>query len=106
MLVGFAVALALAFLSVVRVSSDGFAYRKAVVWSNKSVLDLSQKSFPEGSTLPLNTEPGRFATIVDQYVALATSDEVVNSLKKQGLLTPARGKQRHSHSPRPQCRLP
>ena len=91
MLVGFAVALALAFLSVVRVSADGFAYRKDLIWSNKSVLVLSQKSFPEGSTLPPNTEPGRFATIVDQYVALATSDEVVNSLKKQGLLSPIAG---------------
>ena len=85
-LVGFAVALALAFLSVVHVSSDGFAYRKPVIWSNKSVLNLSQMSFPEGSTLPRNTEPGRFPTIVDQYVALATSDEVITSLRRQGLL--------------------
>jgi hypothetical protein len=75
----------------VRVSSDGFAYRKSETWSNKSVLNLSQKNFPEGSTLPRNTEPGRFATLVDQYVALATSDEVIAALKKQGLVEPQAG---------------
>jgi capsular polysaccharide biosynthesis protein len=90
--VGLAVALILAFLSVVRVSSDGLAYRKPEIWSNASVLVLSQKSFPEGSSaLPPNTDPNRFAAIVDQYAALATSDEVIASLKRQGLLKPDAG---------------
>jgi hypothetical protein len=87
--IGLVGALALAFLSVARVSSDGFAYRKPETWSNASVLVLSQESFPEGrSALPPNTDPSRFATIVDQYAALATSDDVIASLKKQGLLEP------------------
>jgi capsular polysaccharide biosynthesis protein len=90
--IGLVAALALAFLSVVRVSSDGLAYRKPEIWSNASVLVLSQKSFPEGSSsLPPNTDPNRFATIVDQYAALATSDEVIASLKRQGLLKPDAG---------------
>jgi hypothetical protein len=76
---------------VVRVSSDGLAYRSPEIWSNKSVLSLSQKSFPEGSTLPQNTEPGRFPTIVDQYAALATSDAVIASLKRQRLIAPRAG---------------
>jgi hypothetical protein len=73
--VGLAVALALAFLSHVRVSSDGLAYRKAETWSSESVLAL-------------NTDPAQFAALVDQYAALATSDEVIVSLKRQGLLDP------------------
>lgn len=90
--VGIAVALALAFLSQVRVSSDGFAYRKAETWSNASVLVLSQESFPEGrSALPPNTDPNRFSAVVDQYAALATSDAVIASLKRQGLLEPDAG---------------
>ena len=90
--VGLAVALALALLSVVRLSSDGLAYRKAETWSNASVLVLSQESFPEGrSALPPNTDPSRFAAIVDQYAALATSDAVIASLKRQGLLEPDAG---------------
>jgi hypothetical protein len=90
--VGLVGALALAFLSVARVSSDGFAYRKPEAWSNTSVLVLSQENFPEGrSDLPPNTEPGRFTTIVDQYAALVTSDGVIASLKRQGLLKPDAG---------------
>ena len=90
--VGLAVALALALLSVVRVSSDGLAYRKPETWSNASVLVLSQESFPEGrSALPPNTDTSRFAALVDQYAALATSDAVIASLRKQGLLEPGAG---------------
>ena len=85
--VGISVALALALLSIVRVSSDGLAYRKSETWSNASVLVLSQESFPEGrSALPPNMDPTRFAAIVDQYAALATSDAVIASLKRKGLL--------------------
>jgi hypothetical protein len=76
----------------VRVSSDGLAYRKAETWSNSSVLVLSQESFPEGrSAVPPNTEPGWFAALVDQYAALATSDQVIASLKRQGVLEPGAG---------------
>jgi hypothetical protein len=36
-------------------------------------------------------EPGRFAALVDQYAALATSDQVIASLKRQGVLAPGAG---------------
>jgi hypothetical protein len=84
--------LALAILSVVRVSSDGVAYRKPQVWSNASTLALSQANFPEGrSELPPNAQPDRFAGLVDQYAALVTDDEVIAALKRQGLLKPDAG---------------
>ena len=51
-----------------------------------------RRAFPRDVlTLPPNTDPNRFATIVDQYAALATSDEVIASLKRQGLLEPDAG---------------
>jgi hypothetical protein len=76
----------------VRVSSDGLAYRTPEIWSNSSVLVLSQASFPEGrSAVPPNTQPGWFAALVDQYAALATSDQVIASLKRQGVLAPDAG---------------
>ena len=104
--VGLAVALALALLSVVRVSSDGLAYRKAETWSNASVLVLSQERFPEGrSALPPNTDANRFPALVDQYAALATSDAVIASLKRQGVLDPGVGEQWRPRSQRPRCRL-
>jgi capsular polysaccharide biosynthesis protein len=94
--VGVAFALALAFLSVVRVSSDGLAYRQGETWSNTSVLALSQKNFPEGSAVsPESADPARFSQIVDQYAALVSSDEVVASLKRQGLLEPHAGETRN-----------
>jgi hypothetical protein len=73
--VGLVCALALALFSHVRVSSDGLAYRKAETWSNESVLAL-------------NTDLDRFPALVDQYAALATSDQVIVSLVRQGLLDP------------------
>jgi hypothetical protein len=73
--VGLACALALAIFSQVRVSSEGITYRQAETWSSESVLAL-------------NTDLAQFAALVDQYAALATSDEVIASLMGQGLLPP------------------
>jgi hypothetical protein len=53
---------------------------------------LSQESFPEGSSkVSPNSDPAQFATRVDQYAALATGDEVIARLRRQGLLKPDAG---------------
>ena len=85
---GFVVALALAMLSYVRVSADGLTYRNPEIWSNEATLELSDPSYPElRSTLPPTADPNRFTSLVEQYVALATSDDVLRSLMKQGLIS-------------------
>ena len=85
---GFAIALALALLSYVRVSGDGLTYRSPEVWSNEATLELSDPSYPElRSKLPPTADPNRFTGLVEQYVALATSDDVLNSLKRQRLIS-------------------
>jgi hypothetical protein len=85
---GFVVALALAMFSYVRVSADGLTYRNPEIWSNEATLELSDPSYPElRSTLPPTADPNRFTTLVEQYVALATSDDVLRSLMKQRLIS-------------------
>ena len=85
---GFVVALTLAMFSYVRVSADGLTYRNPEVWSNEATLELSDPSYPElRSKLPPTADPNRFTTLVEQYVALATSDDVLRSLVKQGLIS-------------------
>jgi hypothetical protein len=84
---GFVIALTLALLSYVRVSADGLTYRNPEVWSNEATLQLSDPSHPElRSKLPPLTDPNRFTSLVDQYAEFATSDAVINSLRKQRLL--------------------
>lgn len=88
---GCALALALALLSYVRVSGDGLTYRSPEIWSNEATLGLSTPSEPEWrSQLPPTAQSQPLATLVDQYAAYATSDPVITSLQKQGLL-PRRG---------------
>ena len=88
MLSGLVVALSLAMLSYVRVSADGLTYRNPEIWSNEATLELSDPSYPElRSTLPPTADPNRFTTLVEQYVALATSDDVLRSLMKQRLIS-------------------
>jgi hypothetical protein len=84
---GCAIAFALALLSYVRVSPSGLAYRNPEIWSNTATLQLTDANRTEfRSELPPTAQPDRFTSLVDQYVALATSDAVVRSLRKQGLL--------------------
>jgi hypothetical protein len=86
---GFVVALAVALLSYVRVSADGLTYRNPEIWSNEATLELSDPSYPElRSTLPPTADPTRFTNLVEQYVALATSDDVMKSLIRQRLISP------------------
>ena len=88
MLSGFVIALALAMFSYVRVSADGLTYRSPEVWANDATLELSDPTYPElRSTLPATVDPNRFTNLVEQYVALATSDDVLKSLMKQGLIS-------------------
>ena len=85
---GFVVALTLAMFSYVRVSADGLTYRNPELWSNEATLELSDPSYPElRSKLPPTADPNRFTTLVEQYVALATSDDVLRSLMKQRLIS-------------------
>ena len=104
--VGFAVALALALLSVVRVSSDGFAYRKPVIWTNKSVVNLSQESFPEGFCAPAE-HGARPVHHGRRSVRSACNERRGHCLSKKAApdFGPTRGKLRRSRSPRPRFRL-
>jgi hypothetical protein len=95
-IVGVALTVALALFSYVRVSPSGISYRSAEVWSNQATLQLTQEGAPElrsvlppgpGGTSPLLADTGRFASLIDLYATLATSDAVVNELKRRGLLT-------------------
>ena len=84
---GLTVALALALLSYVRISADGLSYRKPEIWSNESTLVLSDASHPElRSKLVPTADPNRFTSLVDQYAEFATSDAVIGSLERQGLI--------------------
>ena len=95
-LVGVTLTLALAFLSFVRVSPSGISYRKPEIWSNKATLVLTQDGAPElrsvlptgsGAFTPSLADTGRFASLIDIYATLATSDAVVRELERRGLLS-------------------
>lgn len=92
--IGVALTFALAFLSYVRVSPSGIAYRSPAVWSNSSTMVLTQAGSPElrsvlpagSSGVPTLGTTERFIGLVDLYAALATSDAVIQLLKQRGLL--------------------
>ena len=90
MLVGVALTLVLALLSFVRVSPSGISYRQPETWSNQATLVLTQEGAPElRSVLPSGTalaDTGRFASLIDVYVTLATGDAVVRDLRRRGLV--------------------
>jgi hypothetical protein len=95
--VGIVLTVALAVLSYVRVSPSGIAYRSPEVWSNQATLVLTQEGAPElRSVLPSRpggfstslADTGRFASLIDVYATLATSDAVVGELRRRGLVTP------------------
>jgi hypothetical protein len=103
---GFAFAVLLAFLSVVRVSSNGLAYRHSQLWSTTVRLLVTQKGFPEGrlyATEPAApgqnspsaaaqaaklgipvADPARFNTLAILYAELATSDPVHRLMLRDG----------------------
>ena len=96
MLVGVVLTVALAVLSYVRVSPSGISYRSPEIWSNQATLVLTQEGAPElRSVLPARpggfstslADTGRFASLIDVYATLATSDAVVRELERRGLVT-------------------
>jgi hypothetical protein len=84
-LVGLWLSLTLALFSQVRISSTGVSYRSPQVWSNEATVALSQAGAPElgGS----NEQTTQLTTLVDVYAAYATSDAVINGLRRKGFLT-------------------
>lgn len=85
----------LSILSYVQVSPSGISYRSPQTWSNQATLVLTQEGAPElrsvlpsgpgGSSSPL-ADTGRFASLIDVYSSLATSDAVVQELRRRGLI--------------------
>ena len=94
MFIGLAAALLLTVLSVVRVSPSGISYRSTQTWSNQATLVLTQKGAPElRSVLPSSpsgssslADTSRFAGLIDVYATMATSDPVMQVLKRRGLI--------------------
>jgi hypothetical protein len=84
-LVGLWLSLTLALFSQVRISSTGVSYRSPQVWSNEATLALSQAGAPELRVRPELTT--QLTTLVDFYAAYATSDAVINGLRREGFLT-------------------
>jgi hypothetical protein len=107
---GLVLAAALAILSVVRVTSNGFVYRQAELWSGTTRLGVTQNGFPWGRLFAQETgangtptpveqankagdipiaDPNRFKDLAIFYAELATSDPVRRLMLKDG---PIRGK--------------
>jgi capsular polysaccharide biosynthesis protein len=96
-IVGVVLTLIFAVLSFVRLSPSGISYRSPAIWGNQATLVLTQEGAPElRSVLPSGpggfstslADTGRFASLIDVYATLATSDAVVRELKRRGLLKP------------------
>lgn len=109
-LLGLLLALALALLSTVRITSDGIKYRDQELWSSSMRLLVTQSGFPEGRLYaqepPLSgqdpattppaasrlgipvVDPGRFNNLAILYAELATSDPVRVLMRRDG---PVRG---------------
>jgi len=94
-IVGVVLTIALVLLSYVRISPSGVGYRSPAIWGNQATLVLTQEGAPElRSVLPTGpggfstslADTGRFASLIDVYATLATSDSVVRELKRRGLL--------------------
>jgi hypothetical protein len=106
---GLVLALSLAILSVVRVTSHGFVYRQAELWSSTTRLGVTQNGFPwgrlfaqesgaNGTSTPVEgnkpgdipiADPNRFKDLAIFYAEMATSDPVRRLLLREG---PIRGK--------------
>jgi hypothetical protein len=98
--VGFAVAVVLAGLSVVRVGTDGITFRDVKLWSSTTRIGVTQKGFPWGRLLAQEPTPGeaaqnlgipqadpnRLNTLAVLYAELATSDPVRSIMRSAGAL--------------------
>ena len=91
---GVILAISLAFLSLVRVTSHGVSYRKPMVWQSQSVLLLNAPGFPYGRTLipaagtgnsaQPQYENNNLAGLTDLYSQFANSDDVRRLMRAEG----------------------
>src|SRR6185295_15779971 len=100
--VGLMLAVFLAVLSMVTISSSGVTYRQSQLFETTTRLLVTQSGFPEGrlyaqkpvqpgqnapssadATAPV-ADPGRFNTLALLYADLATSDQVMQLMRKSG----------------------
>jgi hypothetical protein len=95
---GLALAVALAILSVARVSGDGLEYRKAELWKSTTRLGVTQNGFPWGRLLAEEptvgeqakrlgipfADPNRLNALTVLYAELATSDPVRQLMRRDG----------------------
>jgi hypothetical protein len=94
-LLGLTLAMTLALLSTVRITSDGVKYRQTELWASTTRLLVTQTGFPEGRlyaqqpengvqpTVPI-ADPGRFNNLAILYAELATSDPVRRLMLRDG----------------------
>lgn len=89
---GVILAISLAFLSLVRVTSHGFSYRKPMVWQSQAVLMLTEPGFPWGRTVLPGAGTGDSAPpqyvnlsgLTDLYSQFANSDAVRRLMRAEG----------------------
>jgi hypothetical protein len=105
---GFALAVLLALLAVVRITPHGVAYRQSQLWSSTTRLGVTQQGFPWGRLFAVSpaangtltptdasgkngipiADPNRFKDLAILYSELATSDPVRRLILRTG---PIRG---------------
>lgn len=100
-LLGLMLALALASLSIVRVSSEGLTYRQSELWSSTMRVGVTQKGFPWGRLFALEptqtdnpnppqdsdipvADPNRLNNLAVLYAELAMSDQVRTLMRQEG----------------------
>jgi hypothetical protein len=81
---GFVLAVALAFLTVAKVSPAGVTFREEQVWADDVTLLVSPQKFPWGGTNLSNADPATFGQLATIYANLATSDAVKKIVLKKG----------------------
>lgn len=104
-LLGLMLAIALATLSLVRVSADGLTYRQTELYTSATRVLITQRGFPTGRLLAVDpsldpaeeatrlgiplADPNRLNNLTILYAELATSDPVLRQMRRDG---PIRGK--------------
>ena len=96
-LLGLILALSLATLTMVRVSSDGLSYRQTELWTSTARVGITQSGFPWGrlfaqeSTTQVPTDagipvadPNRLNNLAVLYAELAMSDPVRRLIRADG----------------------
>lgn len=95
MVVGLCAAAALAFTSVVKVSSSGLAWRSPPVYKASTTLEVTQpgspfarstlnefEPVPGGLPTPKFADPSRMEYLASYYARIAESDAIVNRVKR------------------------